>query len=99
MGYGYYVLADGRKAGYGVDATCDRDNCAEEIDRGLAYLCGRTPDSGYPHGCGGYFCSSHLFYGWVENTDGPPTASPHQMCEPCLDAWKAAGGPADPDDD
>jgi hypothetical protein len=60
MGYGYYVLADGREAGYSVEATCDQEGCDEQIDRGLGYLCGRTP-GGDEYGCGGYFCANHLY--------------------------------------
>lgn len=62
MGYGYYVLSDGREAGYLVTATCDREGCDEVIDRGLGYLCGRHPD-GFrdpdEYGCGSYFCGRH----------------------------------------
>jgi hypothetical protein len=63
MGYAHYTLADGRKAGYGVVATCDEDGCGENIDRGLAYLCGEDPGDGGEHGCGGYFCGEHLYGG------------------------------------
>ncbi len=83
MGYASYVLADGREAGYAVDAVCDDKDCAAGIDRGLAYLCGNTPGGG-EFGCGDYFCGGHLFH---------PAASGHelpQMCKPCLDA--ALGG-------
>lgn len=62
MGYAYYVLPDGREAGYGVTAMCDRDDCNAEIDRGLDYLCGETPGQGGnadEPGCGGYFCARH----------------------------------------
>ncbi|MFE2174401.1 hypothetical protein [Kitasatospora sp. NPDC059462] len=64
MGYAYYTVtrADGTEieAGYDVAAVCEEDGCTEEIDRGLAYLCGSTP--GTPEdGCGGYFCSRHLY--------------------------------------
>lgn len=59
MGYGYYVLADGREAGYTVDATCDRDGCDAEIHRGLAYLCGTWPGESPEDGCGRYFCGDH----------------------------------------
>lgn len=63
MGYSYYVLPDGREAGYGVDAECDSPECDAEIDRGLGYLCGRSPDGhrdpGEP-GCGRYYCMAHL---------------------------------------
>lgn len=63
MGYGYYVLDDGREAGYGVTAECDHPGCTATIDRGLGYLCGRNP-AGWKYsnepGCGDYFCESHL---------------------------------------
>ncbi|MFB7548540.1 hypothetical protein [Streptomyces sp. NPDC056154] len=62
MGYASYeVLLDGKKlnAGYSVEAECDKDGCAKQIDRGLAYLCGQTP-GGDEYGCGHYFCADHL---------------------------------------
>lgn len=62
MGYGYYVLPDGREAGYGVEAECDRPGCTTKIDRGLGYLCGRNPDGhrdAEEPGCGKYFCEAH----------------------------------------
>ncbi|NKU21747.1 hypothetical protein GS907_24615 [Rhodococcus hoagii] len=62
MGYAHYVLPDGREAGYGVEAECDRPGCTARIDRGLGYLCGQNPD-GYKDaeepGCGRYFCPDH----------------------------------------
>jgi len=63
MGYGYYVLPDGREAGYMVDVECDQPDCTEEINRGLAYLCGSNPDGhrdSEEPGCGKYFCYEHL---------------------------------------
>ena len=39
---GYQVYEDsktGRWSGYGVQAECDRPDCATKIDRGLAYRC------------------------------------------------------------
>lgn len=75
MGYAHYVLPDGREAGYDVEDVCNWDGCDEEIDRGLGYLCGKTP-GGDEFGCGKYFCNEHLYLseqgGW--------------RCEPCLDA-------------
>lgn len=48
------------EVGYGVTATCEQPNCQEQIDRGMAYLCGETHGSN-ENGCGGYFCGSHLY--------------------------------------
>jgi hypothetical protein len=62
MGYGYYLLPDGREAGYGVSAECDRDGCTTQIDRGLGWLCGSMPDGHRDEsepGCGRYFCGEH----------------------------------------
>lgn len=65
MGYAFYALADGREAGYGVEATCDAKGCTVGIDRGLDYLCGENPrvevfdfDSD-EYGCGNYHCGLH----------------------------------------
>ncbi len=69
--------AEGREVGYAVGATCDFDGCEEKIDRGLSYCCGEMHDGG-EHGCGGYFCYSHLFMG-----------RPEQLCEKCLSAFDA----------
>ncbi|MET9950174.1 hypothetical protein ABZ135_01315 [Streptomyces sp. NPDC006339] len=63
MGYARYeIYRNGEKieAGYDVATTCERDECDAQIDRGLAHLCGKTP-GGDEHGCGGYYCSSHLY--------------------------------------
>ncbi|MGW7087547.1 hypothetical protein ACWGH2_29180 [Streptomyces sp. NPDC054871] len=64
MGYAYYeIVRNGEKikAGYSVEAVCERDGCKATIDRGLGHLCGKTP-GGDEHGCGGYFCGEHLTY-------------------------------------
>ena len=66
MGYAYYVLSDGREAGYNVPATCDEPGCNAEIDRGLAYLCGEMPGGG-DDCCGDYFCYAHL--NWNQRCD------------------------------
>jgi hypothetical protein len=63
MGYAYYeITRNGEtiQAGYEVRVVCERDGCGAKIDRGLAYLCGKTP-GGDEHGCGGYFCEQHLY--------------------------------------
>lgn len=62
MGYGYYLLPDGREAGYTVEAICDADGCKTEIDRGFGYLCGEMPDGHRDpdeSGCGKYHCPDH----------------------------------------
>ncbi|MFD9603304.1 hypothetical protein [Streptomyces sp. NPDC059970] len=77
MGYAYYEITrpNGEKieAGYEVEAVCEEKGCEAEIDRGLAYLCGKTP-GGDEHGCGGYYCGQHL-YGDNQCT----------RCQPALD--------------
>lgn len=60
MGYARYTLSDGREAGYGVQAACDRSGCYTLIDRGLAYACGGYPGAGDDF-CDGFFCHAHLF--------------------------------------
>lgn len=82
MGYMFYMLGDGREAGYGVEATCDHEACNAPIDRGMSYLCGeltRKGDGG-EHGCGGYFCETHLYYAWMM-----PPETPY-LCDGCMDA-------------
>ncbi|MDN3244141.1 hypothetical protein [Streptomyces sp. ZSW22] len=74
MGYARYEITrpngDRIEAGYAVQAVCEKDGCEAQIDRGLAYLCGKDP-RGDDHGCGGYFCENHL-YG--DNRCGPCAA-------------------------
>lgn len=73
MGYSYYLLPDGREAGYGVDATCDHHDCSTEIDRGLDYLCGLKPDGWRDpseSGCGLYFCMDHTYDHNCSNPEG-----------------------------
>lgn len=78
MGWAYGVNQEGREIGYGVEATCDLDGCDEQIDRGLWHVCGGMHDGG-EHGCGRYFCGSHIFHA---------LGTPDQMCEACLNAFK-----------
>lgn len=64
MGYMFYTLPDGREAGYGVAATCDKGGCEAKIDRGMGYLCGEQPDgwrSEDEFGCGNYYCEAHKY--------------------------------------
>ncbi|WP_306317242.1 MULTISPECIES: hypothetical protein [unclassified Streptomyces] len=65
MGYAHYEISrNGEEiaAGYGIETACEEKGCGEKIDRGLAYLCGKSP-GGDEHGCGGYFCGKHLNIG------------------------------------
>ena len=48
-----------RDIGYGVPAQCDKPGCTEQIDRGLAYVCGNEPYGG-ENGCGRYYCYDDL---------------------------------------
>lgn len=48
-----------RDIGYGVPAICDHPGCNEQIDRGLAYVCGFQEPYGGEDGCGLYFCHAH----------------------------------------
>lgn len=79
MGYGSYEVRDRGWAGYAHDDVCHQEDCSEEIDRGLSYLCGTDPHSPDP-GCGWWFCGKHLFY-----TDSPG----QQLCPGCLELWEA----------
>ncbi|TXS22408.1 hypothetical protein EAO70_05985 [Streptomyces sp. adm13(2018)] len=70
MGYASYTIqrnGETIEAGYGIDATCEEPGCDADIDRGLAHLCGQTP-GGDEHGCGGYYCGSHLCIGPSDET-------------------------------
>lgn len=64
------------EAGYGVETVCEENDCDEQIDRGLAYLCGETP-GGDEYGCGGYFCGSHLY--------AAPEGQHGERCNRCRD--------------
>jgi hypothetical protein len=64
-----------RDVGYGVPAVCDHPACSEEIDRGLAYVCGGEPHGG-EHGCGLFFCAKHRQYAG-DRRDGA------QLCTRC----------------
>jgi len=78
MGYAHYIVyrnGEEIEAGYTVEDICEEAGCDERIDRGLAHLCGEKP-GGDEYGCGGYFCSSHLY---LSSQEGHP-----QMCKGCL---------------
>lgn len=48
-----------RDIGYDVPAICDHPGCNEEIDRGLAFVCGFEEPYGGDEGCGLFFCEKH----------------------------------------
>ncbi|SDK79467.1 hypothetical protein [Streptomyces indicus] len=78
MGYALYTVhRNGEEidAGYSVEATCEEPECSEQIDRGLAYLCGAIP-GGDEYGCGGYFCGAHLYTALA--------SVPAHQCSRCL---------------
>ena len=65
MGYAQYTITragEQIEAGYAVETTCEEETCTEQIDRGLAHLCGAQP-GGDEYGCGGYYCGHHLYGG------------------------------------
>jgi hypothetical protein len=49
----------GENMGYGWDGICHAEDCNEEIDHGLSYVCGGMHEGG-TLGCGYYFCQKHL---------------------------------------
>lgn len=89
-----------RYIGYGVPAYCDHPDCTEEIDRGLAYLCG---DLEAEQGCGLYFCEVHRG-GWglcgrcradavpFEPRPDHPGWIRHVMTHPSWAEWRALKG-------
>lgn len=89
MGYAYYeITRNGEtiQAGYGVEAVCEEGVCTEQIDRGLAHLCGAEP-GGDEYGCGGYYCGQHLYGG-----DGPAEG----LCSRCSKRHEKEHGEAEP---
>lgn len=83
MGYAYYeITRNGEtiEAGYSVPTVCEEDGCEENIDRGLAHLCGETP-GGDEHGCGGYYCGNHLHMA--------PGPGMRDLCHRCCDRAEA----------
>lgn len=86
MGYAHYTIqrnGETIEAGYNVPATCEQPACSAQIDRGLAYLCGQTP-GGDEHGCGGYYCGSHLYMSLDDNVG--------DLCGECIATYKRQKG-------
>lgn len=79
MGWASGTNAAGREVGYLVGAVCDQDGCDEQIDRGLAYVCG----DGGEDGCGDYFCAEHLAY--AVGNDMRITSP--QLCPTCIERF------------
>lgn len=79
MGYQvYHVSRHDRFCGYGVPAVYEHPDCNEEIDRGLAHVCGGEPAGHIDGACGLYFCGKHLS-GYIEDQDNEMRAA----CERC----------------
>jgi hypothetical protein len=78
MGWSYGIDGNGREVGYGVEAECDFPDCHEKVWRGMSERCGpldcETDDDG--PGCGGFFCSRHLFMAVEE-----------WLCSTCCERW------------
>lgn len=68
-----------RDIGYGVPSICDEPTCNNEIDRGLAHVCGGDVYGG-DNGCGLFFCGHHLWHG-RKNYD--------PLCHRCLAGLKS----------
>ena len=95
-----------RDIGYGVPAICDHPECAEKIDRGLGYVCGKGVPYGGDDGCGLFFCVSHGGGHLCEKcTDGndpdrdlfepKPDVEEwtnHKMTDPSWAQWRAGRG-------
>lgn len=82
---------EGRDIGYGVPAICDHPSCEVRIDRGLAYVCGSNP-YGEEHGCGLFFCYTHLLIGHGRRDSNGKISHP-QLCEQCARKRKALFSP------
>lgn len=77
-----------RDIGYGVLAYCDHPQCNLTIARSSEYACGETLDGG-PHGCGLYFCLTHLNHshspdGTRDRRDSDDNCLPRR-CGRCID--------------
>jgi hypothetical protein len=83
-----------RDIGYGVPSECDHPDCKEQIDRGLAYVCGGEPYGG-EYGCGLFFCEEHLLMAGVVVVLTPASGEWVQLCERC----EAGSDPFEPKPD
>jgi hypothetical protein len=61
VGWGHGVVK-GVELGYSVPDICHERGCEVLIDRGQAYMCGKTDSHwfGGDEGCGGFFCGEHI---------------------------------------
>lgn len=80
MGYACYHTPHGL-AGYAVEDVCHAEGCTEEIDRGLAHLCGNTPGVDDDTGCGWWFCDAHLY----SPPPGADLGGDTWLCDECWD--------------
>lgn len=84
MGWSYCGTdSEGREIGYAIEATCDKEGCEAEIDRGLAYACGGYHGAG-DDACDQYFCAAHLVF----TLDGSGKISSPQLCEECAERFE-----------
>ena len=97
MGWSIGVI-NGRDVGYGVPATCDHPGCAENIDRGISFVCGEAPAGG-EYGCGLFFCATHrtpVYFG--EGEEDSPDADDDAFAGVCT-RCAAREAPFDPTPD
>lgn len=70
----------GQLMGYAYPRKCHKRGCGEEIDRGLAYVCGGMHEGG-ELGCGYYFCEEHH-----SNVATEPCGLTVLLCDKCYAA-------------
>jgi hypothetical protein len=71
--------------GYSYKGICAEPGCGTPIDHGLSYVCGGMHEGG-EHGCGNYFCFTHLDY--ADLTDIGEEGSVY-LCSECYEKFEA----------
>lgn len=89
MGWASGVNYKGETIGYAHRAVCEYEDCGAKIDKGLSYCCGDLEGVDGERGCGGYFCSEHLFYSGAEPDE--PGGWDGQRCPGCADRIMEGG--------
>jgi len=91
MGWSYGIDESRPKGdqeiGYSIAAKCDYPGCKEDIDRGLAFVCGGEHYGG-DDGCGGFFCSEHRSHVIVETPRAEYFSA--DLCQECGELWEKA---------